>query len=235
LSLKVVTYNTQAGLLGTSKLELLKAYLYVFKIFHFSKRMSLGMRNAIESVLDLEPDILCLNEVPQKWVFQVQSFLAEHGYKYSAIGVTSGWIHCWAVGTIVASKKVADFREVHLPKEYSLHGGGGSTGLVLRESNTLFIGTHMAWGAPDLLLEQIDYLAGFCSTHNGPMIIAGDFNRGNLGKTSLDSLREQEHSTHPSWNSTNSFDHILTSGKVVESGTKSGSSDHLILWAEIEF
>lgn len=237
MSLRVVTYNTQAGLLGTSKFELLKAYLYVFKIFRFPPRMSSGMRQAVIDAITLNADVVCLNEVPQKWILQVQCLLKRYGYPYSAASITSG-LPRWAVGTIVASKHPAKPFAVSLPKENTLQGGGGTAGLFLEDLNILFIGIHLGWEFPCLskiLTAQVEALDRYCQDQNGKKIIlAGDFNIKDLRQTPLGYLKEQVRPTFPSWNPDTSLDHILASGEIVESGAVAGRSDHKILWADID-
>ena len=243
LSLRVVTYNTQAGLPGTSKLELLKAYRYVFRLKKFPISVSPGMRQAVIHATQTNADLLCLNEIPAQWINTVLGLLGEAGYTYSATSATNGLVR-WSVGTIVSSRHPAQSLPIHLPRENTLQGGGGTAALYVPRINTAFVGTHLGWeapGFPRIISRQIDFLADYCFQQKRlgrNVVMVGDFNTEDLSKSSLVALAFAEctQPTYPRWEPQKSLDHILCDPRlsITHCGTFQGSSDHLGLYADIK-
>ncbi|OHA63919.1 MAG: hypothetical protein A2843_01230 [Candidatus Wildermuthbacteria bacterium RIFCSPHIGHO2_01_FULL_48_27b] len=233
--MRVVTYNTQAGLPGRTLWESLKAYLYVFKIRKFAPRPSVGMRRAIQMVgEDFNADILCLQEIPAQWMKAVQDLLRASGYRYFSSGTTKSRLR-WHVGILIASKIAGRSFEVHLPQENTLRGGGGSAGISLL--GVTIIGTHLGWGGAKILTPQFTTLASLCRKEHElgqKVLILGDFNRTNI---SLLGLRELSQLTHPSWRPNAPLDHILVdpSARIKQCNVFRGDSDHLGLCADIVF
>lgn len=239
--MRIATYNTQAGLSATRTPELLNAYLYVFRFKKFPIPPSLGMRQAVADAVSTKAGLLCVNEVPAQWISAVRGLLAEAGYIYSASGCTHSFAR-WNVGTIVASKDQAQALPIHLPRENTLQGGGGSTALYVPHINTSFIGTHLGWevrGLSRVISRQIESLTDYCLEQKNlgrKVVVAGDFNTNDLSRTLLATLdlRECVRPTFPSWAPKKSLDHILCdpSLQITNCNTFRGSSDHLGLYAD---
>jgi len=216
MSLKIISYNIQAGI-GT------KAYRQYFTQFNrqvFNSKAKAKTLSSIANVLS-DYDIACLQEVDlggrrAGFKCQVDQLLnlSDMGHVSTQENRVVGNISRHG-NAILSNHPQSDIRDLKLPGKRA--GRGAIITRVEAPRPFYVLNVHLSLGETDQL-QQVDYLAKNVPSDH-PLIIAGDFNCGAAARpltelaATLDMslLTSPSDKTYPSWNPRKDFDHILVS------------------------
>lgn len=246
-NVRLATYNTMFCMDGRNTAGIIRSIIavHILRSERVVHRYSRYLKDVFSLVAEIDPKILCLNEILLSiHGAELTNELKDMGYVSIVEGKTTHHKHPLEIGSILASKYNCEDLNFQLPFGDRTGGGGGSGALYIPDLNLTAVGVHLGV-RPKYRREHISVLVGLIRQQMGigrHIAILGDFNKefsgNNLFVDEL-GLRDYTLPSYPAHGSgthfQRKFDHIfLDPGiNVGDIQRRRGLSDHFLLYCSL--
>ena len=244
--MRIAVYNQMFGLAGSRFFGNVVGHYYI----HFQKNpkevfLRMDLSKTIKTVKKAGADIIGICEIYEGAEKRLVRGLKKIGYKYFYFGRGHKFeFNDRHVIELIASKiKGKQYQFKEWPVKSELGGGGGFVVCHFPKLKLNVFHVHMGLPIRRLFPQQIKHMQKILKRLKGKTIIMGDFNctyekvGGYFPSFKLVTGRIKTCSFTPiiRWFVCKDMDHILVKGlKKKGVGTLLGSSDHKLIWADLE-